>query len=80
MKTLCLRIDRTLDRWLTDEAKRLGRTKSDLIRETLDRQRNGKPKRSPSVHELAKDYCGIIKGGPRDVSTNMRKYLAGFGK
>ena len=80
MKTLSLRLDRGLDRWLTEEAKRLGRTKSALIRETLDQVRTGKAKRRPSFHDRAKDFCGLIKGGPKDLSKNTRKYLAGFGE
>ena len=76
MKTLTLRIDASLDRWLTEEAKRLGRTKSALVREALLRQRNGA--RPLSVHDRMKEVCGIIKG-PRDLSTNP-KYLEGFGE
>lgn len=76
MKTLTLGIDASLDRWLTEEAKRLGRTKSALVREALLRQRNGA--RPLSVHDRMKEVCGIIKG-PRDLSTNP-KYLEGFGE
>ena len=76
MKTLTLRIDASLDRWLTEEAKRLGRTKSALVREALLRQRNGA--RPLSVHDRMKEVCGIIKGR-RDLSTNP-KYLEGFGE
>ena len=77
MKTLTLRIDASLDRWLTEEgANALGRTKSALVREALLRQRNGA--RPLSVHDRMKEVCGIIKG-PRDLSTNP-KYLEGFGE
>jgi predicted transcriptional regulator len=78
MKALTLRIDPTLDRWLADEAKRLGRTKSQVVREALAQQRNGK--RALSVHDRMKDVCGSIKAGPRDTSANIRKYLKGFGE
>jgi hypothetical protein len=37
-------------------------------------------KNPPSLHDRMKDICGIIKDGPRDLSTNMRKYLEGFGE
>jgi len=78
MKTLTLRIDPALDSWLTDEAKRLGRTKSQVVREALVHQRNGK--KPLTVHDRMKDVCGIIKAGPRDTSANIRKYLKGFGE
>jgi len=78
VKTLTLRIDPALDRWLTDEAKRVGRTKSQLVREALVHHKNGK--KLVSVHDRMKDVCGIIKGAPRDVSANTRKYLKGFGE
>lgn len=78
MRTLTLRIDGALDRWLTDEAKRLGRTKSQLVRDALMHQRSGT--KTSSVHDRMKDVCGIIKGGPHDTSVNTRKYLKGFGQ
>jgi hypothetical protein len=78
MKTLTLRIDPTLDRWLTDEAKRLGRTKSQVVRDVLVHHKSGK--RPLTVHDRMKDVCGIIKSGPRDTSANTRKYLKGFGE
>ncbi len=78
MKTLTLRIDEALDRWLTEEAGRLGRTKSELVRQALLRQRDGK--KPLSLHDRLKDVCGSIKGAPRDLSANLEKYLKGFGE
>ena len=78
MKTLTLRIDAALDRWLTEEAKRLRRTKSEVVRDALRQQRNGK--KPLSLHDRMKDVCGIIKGAPRDMSRNVEKYLKGFGE
>jgi hypothetical protein len=37
-----------------------------------------KPRRG-SLHERMQRFCGIIKDGPSDLSTNP-KYLDGFGK
>lgn len=73
MRTLTLRIDGYLDRWLNDEAKRLGRTKSQLVRESLLRQ--GQDRKRASVHDEMKDVCGIIKGAPGDLSARTSKYL-----
>lgn len=77
LKTLTLKIDESLHRWLADEAKRLGRTKSDIARQALLEQQNGEKR--ISLHDRMKDVCGIIKGGPRDFSTNP-KYMEGFGE
>jgi hypothetical protein len=76
MKTLTLRIQDSLDQWLTQEAHRLGRSKSEIVRETLVRANKGRKK--VSLHDRMKDVCGIVKG-PRDLSTNP-KYLEGFGE
>jgi predicted DNA-binding protein len=78
MKTLTLRLDAGVDQWLTEEAKRLGRTKSEIVRAAILQQRNGK--RQLSVHDRMKNVCGTIKGAPRDLSSNLRKYLKGFGE
>jgi len=78
VKTVSLKIDDALDRWLESEAQRLGRTKSDIAREALNQKRKGAGGR-PSLHDLMKDACGSIKNGPRDLSRNQRKHLKGFG-
>ena len=77
MKTLTVKIDESLHRWLDREAKRLGRTKSEIARQALLEQRNGEKRLS--LHDRMKDVCGIIKGGPRDLATNP-KYMEGFGE
>jgi predicted transcriptional regulator len=77
MKTLTVKINDTLDRWLKSEARRLGRTKSEIAREALIQQRNGE--KQASLHDCMKDVCGIFKGGPRDLSTNP-KHMEGFGE
>ena len=78
VKTLTLMVDRALDGWLANEAKRLGKTKSEVVRDALAQQRNGR--RAASVHDRMQDVCGVIKNAPSDVSTKTRKYLKGFGE
>jgi hypothetical protein len=78
VKTISLKIDEGLDRWLQDEAQRLRRSKSEIARQALQHQRDGK--QGPSVHDIMKDVCGSIKDGPRDVARNQRKYMKGFGQ
>jgi hypothetical protein len=77
MKTISLKLDETLANWLENEARKLGRTKSEVAREALERSRNGKL--GPSVHDIMKDVCGISKRGPRDLATN-KKYMRNFGR
>jgi len=76
MKTLTIRIDAKLHRWLAGEAKRLGCTKSELVRNTLIQLSE---KKRPSLHDRMKGVCGVING-PRDLSESMDKYLEGFGE
>jgi predicted DNA-binding protein len=77
MKTLTLRIDDALDRWLSNQAEQLGRSKSELAREALEQSRKGRS--GNTVHDLMKHVCGVVKGGPRDVATS-KKYLKNLGR
>ncbi|MBI3848999.1 MAG: ribbon-helix-helix protein, CopG family [Verrucomicrobia bacterium] len=78
MKVISIKVDDGLGHWLEREAKKLGRTKSDIAREALERKRNGQS--GSSVHDLMQDVCGVIKGAPRDMARNTRKYLRGIGR
>lgn len=66
-----------LAEWLHQQAKRLGRSKSDLVREALERERNGGQQR-PGCGDLLSGLDGFFDG-PRDLSTNP-KHMDGFGK
>jgi hypothetical protein len=72
------------------EAALRGRKLKDLVEEglrlvlekkklptTAKKKRAAKP-RPGSLHERMQRFCGIIKDGPSDLSTNP-KYLDGFG-
>jgi hypothetical protein len=73
------------------EAALRGRKLKDLVEEglrlVLEKQKapavaEKKPPVKPrpgSLHEKGKAFCGIIKDGPPDLSTNKR-YFDGFGK
>jgi len=59
--------------------QRLGRSRSDLIRQALEEQRQGKNSKSEkSCAELMAEFSGFFQG-PRDLSTNP-KYMRDFGK
>ena len=76
MKTLTMRIPDGLLGWLEDEAKRVGRPKSALVREILQQHQQ---RRQPSALDLTADLCGCVQSGKRDLSSN-KKYLKGFGR
>lgn len=79
MKTLSVKLPAPLAEWLVTESRDLGRTQSDLVRQALEEQRQGKAgKKAKACAELLADLDGFFKG-PRDLSTHP-KYLKGFGK
>lgn len=76
MKTITVRLPETLATWLLRRARALGRPQSDLVREALQRVREGKS--GVTCHDLFADVCGVIDG-PKDLSTNP-KHRSGFGE
>ena len=76
MKTISVKLPEQLAAWLSRRARELGRPQSDLVREVLQRSREGTS--GGSCHDVFADVCGVIDG-PRDLSTNP-KHLAGFGE
>lgn len=78
MKTFTVKLDEPSEQWLADQARKLGRTKSDIMRDLIARQRATRNRRR-SLHDIMQDVCGSVKGAPRDLSTN-KKHLADFGQ
>jgi hypothetical protein len=76
MKTLTVKLPEPLAAWLTKRAAELGRSQSELVREALQKLREGGG--AVSCHDLMADVCGTV-GGPKDLSTNAR-YLDGLGE
>jgi hypothetical protein len=77
VKTITVKLPQPLAAWLARRARDLGRPQSELVREALERSRQGAS--GESCHDLLADTCGVIADGPTDLSTN-RKHLADFGK
>src|SRR4051812_24336095 len=75
MRTISIRLPRSLDGALTKVARVQGRSRSDIIRGALEIYLRGGAR---SVTALAGDLVGCVEG-PSDLSTNPH-YLAGFGK
>ncbi len=76
MKTISLKLPERLHIWLEREARRRQRSKSDLVREVLERQ--SQSQKRVTAMDMVGHLCGIGKG-PGDLSTN-KKHLEGYGK
>ena len=74
METVTLKMDRKHIALLKGQAKALGRSQAAIVRDLID-QHLAKKKR-PSLHDLAKDYCGSVSG-PSNMSTRK---LKGYGR
>jgi hypothetical protein len=78
MKTISLKLPAPLADWLARRANELGRSRSDLVRQALEEQRQSKSKSEKSCAKLMAEFSGFFQG-PRDLSTNP-KYMRHFGK
>jgi hypothetical protein len=76
VKTITVKLPEALASWLSRRARELGRSQSELVREAIERQRNGTI--GQTCHDLVADSCGTIDG-PTDLSTNPRHFDR-FGK
>jgi hypothetical protein len=79
MKTISLKLSDGLLARLNSAAKQKKRSKSDLIRQYLEKALDNREVRTKgSCLDLAADLCGVFEG-PGDLSFNT-KHLAGFGR
>jgi Arc/MetJ-type ribon-helix-helix transcriptional regulator len=79
MGTLTVKLSQPLQAKLDALVKKRGLSKSDLVREAIERLVDGAERRPQvSVHDLIKDLIGPGRG-PKDLSTNP-KHMKGFGK
>lgn len=60
-------------------AKKTGVSTARFVREAVESKLAANDHPRPSLYDLAKDLCGSVKGGPRDLS-NKKKHLVGYGK
>jgi plasmid stability protein len=74
METVTLKMEPKQIALLKERARTLGRSRAAIIRELIDEHLT--PKKRPSLHDLAGDYCGSISGPP-DLSTRK---LKGYGR
>jgi len=79
MTTITCKIPDDLNAQLEAEAARKLLPKSAVVREALERtlsHRKGPARKT--AFDLVKNLCGIVKDGPKDMSTNP-KYMKDFG-
>lgn len=80
MQTISMRLPDDLITELDREAKARRVTKSQVVRESLEKTlRARSSKRRKSCYDLSSDLAGAVKGLPKDIATNP-KYMAGFGE
>jgi hypothetical protein len=74
METVTLKMERKHIALLKEQAKALGRSRAAVVRDLIDEHLT--KKKRPSLHDLAKDFCGSVSG-PADMSTRK---LTGYGR
>jgi len=62
--TITIRVPKPLSDWLQEKSARTGMSQGQIVREQLERLRRG-DKKTKNFMRLA----GVIKNGPRDLST-----------
>lgn len=81
MKTLTVRLPETLVADIEAEAEFREISKSNVVRERLQRAKASGRRKSAFLHAIA-DLIGSVDGLPRDLSTRKKAYLrsTGYGR
>jgi len=81
MKTITVRVPEELALRIERRAKRLGVSKSALVRESVEKilPSDDAMEDEPSAYDLMKDGFGCVNSGVGDLSTNP-KHMEGFGR
>jgi Arc/MetJ-type ribon-helix-helix transcriptional regulator len=78
MKTLTVRLPEALVAQIEAESRRRNLSKSDVVRERLNRVEGARRAQPPSLDAI-EDIVGSIDGLPRDLSSRTKKYLKSTG-
>ena len=73
MKTTTLQLPEPLLQKAVDKAKRLGVSQSKMFRDAIEKDLAGETN-GLTMYDVMKDMCGIIKGGPPDMSERHKHY------
>ena len=74
MRTLTVRLPEGLAADIEAESRERKCTKSDVVRERLERAARDKPKAAASLEAIA-DIIGSVDGLPADLSSRKKQYL-----
>lgn len=75
MKTLTVRLPEKVVAEIEAESRLRNVSKSDVVRERLQQPYQANPRQGGNVMDLIGDLVGSVKGPPRDLSANKKKYL-----
>ena len=78
MKTLTVRLPEALAAQIESEARKRGMSKSDIVRERLERDVAPPVDIPPALADIA-DLIGSVDGLPRDLSARKKHYLRLWG-
>ena len=62
--TITIRVPKSLSAWLQEKSARTGMSQGQIVREQLERGRRGDKNAKKFMR-----FAGVIKDGPRDLST-----------
>ena len=80
MHTISFKLPEALLAQLEGEARARRVTKSQLVRESLEKALDKQaPAGAGSCYDLARDLAGVVKGLPKDLATDPR-HMEGFGR
>ena len=81
MRTITVRLPDPLVREIETESRRRQISKSDVVRERLQRVTTSRRNRSTPLHAIA-DLIGSVDGLPADLSSRKKAYLksTGYGR
>jgi predicted DNA-binding protein len=78
MRTISLKVPDEIDEKLEARARGLGKTKSEITREALERLFDDASAAKVSALDLVRDLVGTARG-PGDLASN-KKHLRGYGR
>jgi predicted DNA-binding protein len=80
MRTISIKLPEPLCERLRIIAEKRGTTEEAIALEALQTHLAKLEEETPiTAYDLAKDFIGIVEGGPPDLSTN-KKYMEGYGQ
>ena len=77
-RQVSLRLPERLVRSIDRRARESGRTRSDLVRQILERSLDEAAAGRDRPYDRVQDLIGSVSGGPADLGARHREYLVGL--